>query len=93
LFSLDGEDLSVTDDELIARAVTFLRWTESQRSEEEDFQSMTVDSMPLRRIDGSTIRFEREGSRAHIEVVIDRLSGKVDEANYYLPPPEATPTI
>ena len=71
----------------------FLRWTESQRSEGDEFQSVTVDSMPLRRIEGSTICFEADDSRAHIEVVIDRQSGTIDEASYYLPPPEATPTI
>jgi hypothetical protein len=83
----------MTDDELIARAVRFLRWTESQRSDGDDFQSVTVDSMPLRRIEGSTIRFEGDDSRAHIKVVINRESGKIDEASYYLPPPDATRTI
>jgi hypothetical protein len=85
----------MTDDELIARAVDFLRWAESDRSEkaQHDFQDVTVDSMPLRRIDGSTIRFERNGTRAWIEVVVDRESGKISGATYNLPPPAATRAI
>ena len=85
----------MTDDELIARAVTFLRWTESQRSAkaDDDFRALTVDSMPLRRFAGDTIHFERNGTRAYITVVVDRQSGKIQGATYYLPPPEATPSI
>ena len=50
----------MTDDELIAKTTEALRGLEARRTEEDDMRAVTVDSLPLRRIDGTTIRFERE---------------------------------
>jgi hypothetical protein len=80
----------MTDDDLIAKTTEALRRLEARRTEEDDMRAVTVDSLPLRRIEGTTIRFEREGTQAHIEVLVKRDSGEIISASYFLPPPFAT---
>jgi hypothetical protein len=77
----------MSDDELIAKAVGALRRQEARRSDGDDMQSVTVDSLPRRRIDGTTIHFDSDTTHAHIEVVMERESGEIVSATYPLPPP------
>ena len=77
----------MTDDELIARVVAELRWRESLVPEGDPMRAVTADSLPCRRIEGSTIHFESDTSRAYIEVGVGRGSGKIGPVTYFLPPP------
>jgi hypothetical protein len=79
----------MTDDELITKTTEALRQLEARRTEEDEMRAVTVDSLPLRCIDGVTIRFGREGTKAHIEVVVKPDSGEIISASYFLPPPVA----
>jgi hypothetical protein len=84
----------MTDDELITSVAASLRTLES-RADGDDIagRKVSVDSLPRRRIDGATVRFESDGTRAHIEVIVDRASGEIVSASYFLPPAAATRVI
>jgi hypothetical protein len=84
----------MTDDELITSVVASLRRLESRADEDEIAErKVSVDSLPRRRIRGATVRFESDSNRGHIEVVVDRASGEIVSASYFLPPSAATRVI
>ena len=84
----------MTDGDLIRSVVTRLRRLESRAGEHDIAgRKVSVDLLPLRRVDGATVWFESDTSRAHIEVVVDRVSGEITSSSYFLPPPEAAPPI
>ena len=76
----------MTDDELIAKTVGALRRAEARGALSDDLRSVTVDSLPRRRIDGATIYFESDTTKKFIEVAVERDSGKIVSVSYFLPP-------
>jgi hypothetical protein len=92
LFSLD--DVCMNDDELIESVVGALHRLESRATDGDVAgRQLSVDSLPRRSLNGTTLRFESDVSRAYIKVTVDRTSGEMGEITYFLPPPVATRVI
>jgi hypothetical protein len=83
----------MNDDELISTVLGAIRRLEARREADDQFRALTVDSLPRRHVDGSTIYFQSDDSRVRIEVTVNRETGEILSSAFTLAPPRAAPNI